>query len=77
MKTKHEKQQLQTELAEWKESINEKQIKIEELTNKNITLEKHRQIVCDRINDRKKELEPKQAKQQDLTITHERMKQEL
>jgi WD40 repeat protein len=77
MKAKNDKEQLQKELTERKDSINEKQIKIEELTNKNITLEKHRQLVRDRIADRKKELEPKLAKQQDLAITHDRMRQEL
>jgi predicted nucleic acid-binding Zn-ribbon protein len=41
-KAKHTKQQLQAELAGRKESINEKEIKIEELTSKNITFEKHR-----------------------------------
>jgi chromosome segregation ATPase len=59
MKARDEKQQLQRELAEPKEWINEKQMKIEELTHANIALEKRKQLVTDRITDRKRELEPK------------------
>jgi SMC interacting uncharacterized protein involved in chromosome segregation len=62
MKAKHENSNSgRTRRA--KKSINEKQIKIKEPTNKNIALEKHRQFVRERITERKKELEPKQAKQ--------------
>lgn len=76
-KAKQQKETLIRDIAERKKSIDENQVHIEELTNQNQNLDKHRQLIRDRIGAWKKQLEPMQAKQQDVSITHERMKQEM
>lgn len=76
-KAKQQRETLIRDIAERKKSIDENQIHIEELTNQNQNLDKHRQLIRDRISAWKKQLEPMQAKQQDVSITHERMKQEM
>lgn len=73
----HLKEQRIHELKELKHNIEEKESRIEELTKQNSNLEKHKQLLNDRIADWKKKLEPNLAKKQDFTITCDRMQQEL
>lgn len=65
------------ELKELKHNLEEKDARIDELTKQNSNLEKHKQLLNDRIADWNKKLEPDQAKLQDITITCERMQQEM
>ena len=65
------------ELKELRNNLDEKSARIEELKKNNSNLAKHKQLLVDRINEWKKKLEPNQAKKQDITITCDRMQQEM
>ena len=73
----HQRDTHTNELKELRNNLDEKNAKIEELKKNNSNLSKHKQLLVDRINEWNKKLEPNQAKKQDISITCERMQQEM